>query len=162
MSQATTSNHLNNNNPASSTEITDPLSGLPTSRRRDGYQPPEGTPLEALFKPDMQSLTNYNLALAHQRANASFDTYLGENNVDAGVELFTKVRHEGPIEAISLAFCFTIRAALTLDLVGSVHLIAIEGREGVRARARDRHLKFNHSRYISTLNSIIVLLVPVW
>lgn len=65
----------------------------------------------------MQSLENYNLRLAHQRANAALDKYLGENNVQAGIDLFTKVKDEGPMESIAWSACFVIRASLTLDKV---------------------------------------------
>ena len=75
--------------------------------------------MEELFKPGQQSIENYNLRLAHQRMNAAYDKFLGENNVKAGIEMFLPVKDEGFMEAVSWAACYVIRAALTLDKVSA-------------------------------------------
>nr|XP_027205602.1 tetratricopeptide repeat protein 39C-like [Dermatophagoides pteronyssinus] len=71
--------------------------------------------LDELFRPGQQSIENYNLTLAHQRANCALDMYLGENNVQGGIERFADIIDEGPMESLSWAACFVIRAGLTLD-----------------------------------------------
>ena len=73
--------------------------------------------LDELFRPGQQSIENYNLSLAHQRANCALDMYLGENNVQGGIERFADIIDEGPMESLSWAACFVIRAGLTLDKV---------------------------------------------
>ena len=75
--------------------------------------------MEELFKPGKQSLENYDLRLAHQRFNAAYDKFLGENNVKAGIELFVRVKDEGYMEAVAWAACHVIRASLTLEKVSA-------------------------------------------
>lgn len=62
-------------------------------------------------------MENYSLRLGHQRLNATMDKYVGENNVQAGIDHFEKVKDEGPLESLAYAICWVIRASLTLDQV---------------------------------------------
>lgn len=75
--------------------------------------------LAELFRPGRQKLDNYDLKLAHRRANVALDMYLGENNVQAGIDCFANIINEGPMESLSWAACHVIRAGLTLDKVSS-------------------------------------------
>ena len=76
--------------------------------------------IKRLFQPGLQSLENYDLRLGHQRWNVCCDKYLGENNVQAGIDLFGPLVDEGPFESAAYAMCFFIRALLTLDQVSSL------------------------------------------
>lgn len=73
--------------------------------------------LEELFKPGQQTPTveAYSLRLGHQRMNAAYDKFLGENNVKAGIDLFARVKDEGFMEAVTWSSCYIIRASLTLE-----------------------------------------------
>lgn len=79
--------------------------------------------LEELFQPGQQSIENYDLRIGHQRMNAAYDKFLGENNVQAGIDFFAKVKDEGFMEATSLAAVHLIRSALTLEKVSFSYYI---------------------------------------
>lgn len=74
--------------------------------------------MEELFKLGQHGEgDNYSLQLGHQRMNTALDKFLGENNVQAGIDYFARVKDEGFMEAITWAAMHVIRAALSLEKV---------------------------------------------